>query len=75
MLFLSSADEQGRQRCQAQFEQVVQNEGLQVLGWRDVPVNDADLGATAVTSQPHITQVFIGGLDQFPNEINKEQKL
>ncbi len=74
MLFLA-ADTQARQRCQQQFEQVVAAEGLQLLGWRDVPVNDDELGQTAVSSQPHISQAFIGGLDQLPDENSKERKL
>ncbi|MCB8944753.1 MAG: glutamate synthase large subunit [Ardenticatenaceae bacterium] len=74
MIFFS-ADADARQRCQKQFEQVVQGEGLQVLGWRDVPVNSKGLGKAASLSQPHITQVFIGGLDQLPDENSKERKL
>jgi glutamate synthase (ferredoxin) len=74
MLFMA-AEAAERQRCQQQFEQIVQGEGLQVLGWRDVPVNAEGLGETAVASQPHITQVFIGGLGQFPDENGKERKL
>ena len=74
MIFFS-ADAEARQRCQQQFEQVVQTEGLQLLGWRDVPVNDERLGKAAKLSQPHILQVFIGGLDQLPDENSKERKL
>jgi glutamate synthase (ferredoxin) len=74
MLFMA-AEAAERQHCRQQFEQVVQEEGLQVLGWRDVPVNARGLGETAVASQPHITQLFIGGLEQFPDENSKERKL
>jgi glutamate synthase (ferredoxin) len=74
MIFFS-AEPEARKRCRQQFEQVIQAEGLQLLGWRDVPVNCEGLGKTAVSSQPHISQVFIGGLDQLPDENSKERKL
>src|SRR5438132_9318 len=41
------------------FEQIVVSEGQRLLGWRDVPTDNARLGATARTSQPLIRQVFI----------------
>ncbi len=34
-------------------------EGAHIEGWRDVPVNPEDLGATAETARPHIRQVFL----------------
>ena len=35
-------------------------EGLQVLGWRDVPVNSSDLGDSIKASEPGHRQIFIG---------------
>jgi glutamate synthase (NADPH/NADH) large chain len=35
-------------------------EGAEILGWRDVPVNPAGLGATAQEARPHIRQIFLG---------------
>jgi len=49
-----------RQECERLFEQVVQEEGQTVLGWRDVPVDNSMIGPTALKSQPVIRQVFIG---------------
>src|SRR5215471_2705503 len=34
-------------------------EGATVLGWRDVPINPSDLGATARAAMPRIAQVFM----------------
>jgi len=34
-------------------------EGAQVLGWREVPTDPADLGATARAAMPRIAQVFM----------------
>ncbi|GAA1628508.1 glutamate synthase large subunit [Actinoplanes couchii] len=41
------------------FEKYVLVEGGEVLGWRDVPVDPADLGATAEDARPAIRQVFL----------------
>jgi hypothetical protein len=41
-------------------ERVLAGDGLPLIGWRDVPVNPAALGAGARQSQPVIRQVFIG---------------
>jgi glutamate synthase (NADPH/NADH) large chain len=34
-------------------------EGVDVLGWREVPVDPDGLGASALVAQPHIRQVFL----------------
>jgi glutamate synthase (NADPH) large chain len=34
-------------------------EGAEVLGWRDVPVDTTDLGASALAAMPRIRQVFL----------------
>lgn len=41
------------------FEKYVLVEGGEVLGWRDVPVDPSDLGATAEDARPAIRQVFL----------------
>jgi glutamate synthase (NADPH/NADH) large chain len=41
------------------FEKYVLVEGGEVLGWRDVPVDSSDLGATAEDARPAIRQVFL----------------
>src|SRR5512141_1725817 len=47
-------NEAGREACQKVFEGVVREEGQTVLGWRDVPTNNASLGPSAQASQPVI---------------------
>ena len=37
--------------------------GLEVLAWRAVPTDNADLGATALDSEPHVAQVFIAPVE------------
>ena len=41
-------------------EKTLSDEGLPLLGWRDVPVDSADLGKAVKETEPHHRQVFIG---------------
>ncbi|WP_432871676.1 glutamate synthase large subunit [Microbispora rosea] len=52
-------DEQARQIAIGLIEQIAAEEGVTVLGWRDLPV-DRDLpGATARAVMPHFAQLFV----------------
>ncbi|MFO0877676.1 MAG: glutamate synthase large subunit [Gemmataceae bacterium] len=62
MVFLPS-DPADRQVCMQLFEQVVVQEGQQVLGWRDVPTDNSMLGPTAISAEPLQKQIFIGRVD------------
>ncbi len=42
-------------------EKIVEAEGLTVLGWREVPIDDSSLGALARDAMPTFKQLFIGG--------------
>ncbi|WP_442945488.1 glutamate synthase large subunit [Nocardioides sp. CCNWLW239] len=42
-------------------EEIATEEGLEVLGWRDVPVNPDSLGATAKAVMPTFRQLFVAG--------------
>src|SRR5919205_473263 len=42
------------------IERNVRVEGQRVLGWRDVPVDEAFVGDTANACRPHVSQVFVG---------------
>ena len=42
------------------IERVIREEGLSLLGWRDVPVDHSKIGHDARDVCPHICQVFIG---------------
>ncbi len=53
--------------CEGIFERIVVEEGLRLLGWRDMPVDIEAIGRVARASQPYIEQIFIGrpqGMDQ-----------
>src|SRR5262249_11730424 len=47
-------------KVRALFHSIVEEEGQHCLGWRDVPTDDGLLGATALSVEPTIKQVFIG---------------
>lgn len=46
----------------ARIAEIAKEEGLQILGWRDVPVNSAILGNTAKSVMPIFKQLFVSGL-------------
>ena len=58
-VFLPKKENQ-RDFCIEIFEKNIINQGLKLLGWRDVPVDHSHLGAIARTTLPYIKQVFIG---------------
>jgi len=49
-----------RARIEARFEEIIVEEGQQVLGWRDVPTDDSSVGPSAVAVEPCFRQLFIG---------------
>ena len=52
-------DERGRQLMEI-FERVTTQEGLEMLGWRKVPVDNTQIGETSRQVEPDIQQIFIG---------------
>jgi glutamate synthase domain-containing protein 2/glutamate synthase domain-containing protein 1/glutamate synthase domain-containing protein 3 len=53
-------DQKQRRTCMDRFENVVRDEGQQLLGWRKVPVESEALGELARQLEPVIYQIFIG---------------
>src|ERR1700722_1102767 len=54
-------DEAARARACAQVTDLAADEGLTVLGWRDVPVAVDSCGAGARKALPHLAQLFVAG--------------
>ncbi len=73
MVFLP-VERQQRLQCEGVVERVVREEGLSVLGWRDMEINADAIGRIARQSQPYIEQVFIGRAHGM-NEDQLERKL
>jgi glutamate synthase (NADPH) large chain len=42
-------------------EKIAVSEGLRVLGWRDVPIDDSMIGSTARAVEPSFRQIFLAG--------------
>lgn len=60
MLFLPR-EAASRQACEAEIERNTKAEGLVILGWRDVPINqDMPMSPVVRATEPVIRQVFVG---------------
>ncbi len=44
-----------------EITKLAQEEGLTVLGWRELPINSTSLGKTALSVMPDFVQVFLAG--------------
>ncbi|HUQ90394.1 MAG TPA: glutamate synthase large subunit [Bryobacteraceae bacterium] len=58
MVFLP-VESNSRLRCEGIIERIAREEELEVIGWRDIPVQGNAIGRLARSSQPYIEQVFI----------------
>ncbi|GEP08169.1 glutamate synthase large subunit [Methylobacterium gnaphalii] len=58
--FFMPKNDQARAVIEDIVEKVLAEEGLPLLGWRDVPVDSDDLGLAVKETEPHHRQVFIG---------------
>ena len=58
--FLPQSSKDAATACAA-VEKIAESEGLQVLGWRNVPTDDSSLGALSRDAMPTFRQVFMAG--------------
>ncbi|MBQ0787992.1 MAG: glutamate synthase subunit alpha, partial [Oceanihabitans sp.] len=73
-VFLPKKENQ-RQYCIDVFEKEIQNQGLKLIGWRDVPVNSDVLGKIAKITEPFVKQIFIGKSSEAQTEREFNLKL
>ena len=64
---------ESRGLCEKLLAEILVEEGLRLLGWRDVPVKSDQIGAQARTTEPFMRQVFIAR--DALNEAQFERKL
>ena len=64
-----------REECRDIFNRSAEKLGLEVLGYRKVPVNRDDIGATALSVEPEMEQVFVACPDHISNPDDFERKL
>ena len=74
MIFLSQEAEL-RARMEEIIERHVRDGGQQLLGWRDVPVDNSDLGESVIPTEPVVRQLFIGRGGNCPDQDSFERKL
>ncbi|SIT70292.1 glutamate synthase (NADH) large subunit [Ectothiorhodosinus mongolicus] len=74
MIFLDR-DATVRDQVVAIIEQQVAAAGQKVLGWRDVPVDNGDLGESVLPTEPLTKQLFIGRSDNCADQDSFERKL
>ena len=74
MVFLPPDNEQ-RRAIEQHTEAIVREEGQEVLGWRDVPVDNGNLGASAKAAEPVIRQLFIGRNPALKDTLAFDRKL
>ena len=64
-----------RRRLEEIFANIVQSEGLILLGWRSVPTDNSSLGETAKGCEPAMRQVFIARDAALTDDLDFERKL
>jgi glutamate synthase (NADPH/NADH) large chain len=68
-------DKRFRRECEALFEKSCEDEGLKLLGWRDVPTNNSCLSEPTIAVEPFHRQIFIGKTDGIADSAHFERKL
>jgi glutamate synthase domain-containing protein 1 len=53
--------------AKAILERAVKARGMSVLGWRDVPYDNSMIGATALSTEPYVLQLFVENAAGLPN--------
>ncbi len=74
MIFLPR-DAAARTACERTISEKIAVEGQALLGWRDVPVDNASLGESVKAEEPVVRQVFIGRGASCPDGESFERKL
>ena len=57
-IFFINSNEEGNLRT---IERIANEEGLEIIGWRDLPIDSKSLGKTALSVMPDFKQIFVTG--------------
>jgi glutamate synthase (NADPH/NADH) large chain len=68
-------DERLREHCKRVWARLIKQEGLEFLGWRDVPVDKAKLSETVKAAEPVHVQLFVGRPKSIRDQDEFERKL
>ncbi len=74
-MFFFPQDELKRNQAKKLFEIIVEKEGMEFLGWREVPTDPSVLGQKAFDSMPYILQAFIKRPKDVEKGIDFDRKL
>ncbi|AVQ73548.1 glutamate synthase large subunit [Microcystis sp. MC19] len=74
-MLYTAPDAEIRGKSRQEFEKIAAEEGLKVLGWRDVPTDNSSLGNSAKSTEPFIEQVFIERDAHLSDDLAFERKL
>ena len=74
-MFFFPQDELARNRAKKMFEIIVEKEGLEFLGWREVPTFPNVLGKKAVDCMPYIMQGFVKRPAEVAKGLDFDRKL
>ena len=74
--FLFFPTEKGiAEECKSIFERAAEKVGVEILGYRKVPVHKTNIGTTALSVEPIMEQVFIKRPDHITDALAFERKL
>src|SRR5882672_139658 len=68
-------DASARRKCEELLEAAVARTGQTLLGWRDVPTNNSEIGNSAKAVEPVFRQIFIGSASSVKNREELERRL
>jgi glutamate synthase (ferredoxin) len=74
MIFLPH-DKEKRAELQAVVQEAIESAGQELLGWREVPYDNQEIGQTAAETMPYFMQFFVKKSAEINSGIDFERKL
>ncbi len=74
-MFFFPQDELKRNQARKMFENIITKEGIEFLGWREVPIEPDILGKRAVECMPKIMQCFVKKPKEVAKGLDFDRKL
>ena len=74
-MFFFPQEELKRNQAKKMFEVIIEKEGMEFLGWREVPTDPKTLGQKAIDCMPYIMQGFVKRPADCPKGLDFDRKL
>jgi glutamate synthase (NADPH/NADH) large chain len=71
LIFLPKNPEDA-EACKKIVLDLIEEEKIEFIGFRDVPVNSSVLGEISLAAEPFITQILLGGADITPDDLERK---